>query len=168
MSSSIRERLGAVAVAVALIGVTIYWVAIRQTSPGAGWIRAGSVADVQRQGVTKVGDSAYVVSYGDLPVFAFAASYDEGVEGEETHETVYYCSSSGWFFNEPHATQYDIMGKYKLGPAPTSTLPRVAVTVLDGNVWVDPAQPVPGLVPGAAAIHQPAEGPICQSAQQAL
>jgi hypothetical protein len=169
MSSRIRARLGVVVVVVlALIGVTIYWVAFRQTSPGAGWIRVGSVADVRRQKVTKVGDSAYVVSYGDLPVYAFAASYDEGVEGVEMiHEKV-YCSSSGWFFNDPHATQYDITGKYKLGPAPSSTLPRVAVTVLDGNVWVDPAQSVPGLVPGAEGIRQPAEGPICPSAQQAL
>jgi hypothetical protein len=162
MSSRISARFGVVVVFVALVGVTIYWVEFRQTSPGAGWIRVGSVADVQRQEVTKVGDSAYVVSYGDLPPFAFAASYVDVI-----HETVYYCPSSGWFFNEPHATQYDIVGKYKLGPAPSSTLPRVAVTVVDGNVWVDPARPVLGLVPGAEAIHQPAGGPICQSAQQA-
>jgi hypothetical protein len=162
MSSRISARFGVVVVFVALVGVTIYWVEFRQTSPGAGWIRVGSVADVQRQEVTKVGDSAYVVSYDDLPPFAFAASYVDVI-----HETVYYCPSSGWFFNEPHATQYDIVGKYKLGPAPSSTLPRVAVTVVDGNVWVDPARPVLGLVPGAEAIHQPAGGPICQSAQQA-
>lgn len=163
MSSRISARLGVLVVVVALIGVTIYWVAFRQTSPGPGWIRVGSVADVQRQQVIKVDNSAYVVSYGDLPPFAFAASYVEGI-----HEQVYYCPSSGWFFNEPHATQYDIVGRYKLGPAPSSTLPRVAVTVVDGDVWVDPAEAVPGLVPGAEGVRQPAEGPFCQNARQAL
>lgn len=163
MSSRISVRLGMVVVVVALIGVTIYWVAFRQTSPGPGWIRVGAVADVQRHQVTRVDDSAYVVFYGDLPPFAFAASYVDGI-----HETVYYCPTSGWFFNEPHATQYDIVGKYKLGPAPSSTLPRVAVTVVDGDVWVDPAEAVPGLVPGAETVRQPAQGRICQSAQEAL
>jgi hypothetical protein len=150
-------------IVVAFISVTIYWVGFRHTSPGPGWIRVGSMADVQRQRVTKVGNSAYVVSYSDLPPYAFAASYVDGIP-----ETLYYCVSSGWFFNEPHATQYDIVGKYKVGPAPSSTLPRVAVTVLDGDVWVDPAQPVAGLVPGAGGIDQPAEGPFCQSAQEGL
>jgi hypothetical protein len=155
------RQLGVVVVVVALIGVAIYWVAFRQTPPGPGWIKVGSVDDVHSQHVTKVGDSAYVVSYGDLPPFAFAASYEDVI-----HETLYYCPSSGWFFNEPHATLYDIVGKYKVGPDPSSTLPRVAVTVLDGNVWVDPAQAIPGLVPGAEGVHQPAEGPFCQDVQE--
>jgi hypothetical protein len=153
--------LGVVVVIAALAGVTIYKIVSREASPGPGWLKVGSVADIERQGVTKVDDSAYVVSYGGLPVFAFAASYDEGVEG--IHEVVSYCPSSGWFSNEPHATQYNIVGRYMLGPAPTSTLPRVAVTVLDGEVWVDPAQPVSGLIPGAMGIDQPARGPFCQS-----
>src|SRR5215831_1450697 len=115
---------------IALVGATIYWVAIRRTSPGPGWIKVGSVDQVQQQQVTKVGDSAYVVSYDGLPLYAFAGSYVADI-----HEKVYFCPSSGWFFNEPHATTYDIVGRYKLGPDPSSTLPRVAVTVLDGTVW---------------------------------
>ena len=149
--------IGMVVMVAALAGLIIYKVAPREASPGPGWLKVGSVADVERQGVTKVDDSAYVVSYGDLPVFAFAASYVEGI-----HEVVSYCPSSGWFYNEPHATQYNIVGRYMLGPAPSSTLPRVAVTVLDGEVWVDPAQPVSGLIPGALGIHQRPEGPFCQ------
>jgi hypothetical protein len=155
--------LGVVVVVLVLIGVTIYWVAFRQTSPGPGWIRVGSVADIQRQQVTKVDNSAYVVSYSDLPPFAFAASYVDVI-----HEKVYYCPTSGWFFNEPHATQYDIVGKYKLGPEPSSTLPRVAVTVVDGNVWVNPAQAVPGSVPGAEGVRQPPKGPYCQDPQEGV
>ena len=119
----------------ALAGLIIYKVASREASPGPGWLRVGSVADIERQGVTKVDHSAYVVSYRDLPVYAFAASYVDGI-----HEVVSYCSSSGWFYNEPHATQFNIVGRYMLGPAPSSTLPRVAVTVLDGEVWVNPEQ----------------------------
>jgi hypothetical protein len=94
-------------------------------------------------------------------VFAFAASYDEGVEG--IHEVVSYCASSGWFYNEPHATQYNIVGRYMLGPAPSSTLPRVAVTVLDGEVWVNPEQPTSEPIPGAEEIHQRPQGPFCQA-----
>ena len=93
-------------------------------------------------------NSAYVVSYGNFPPYAFAASYDDAVEG--MHEKVYYAR------------------KYKLGPDPSSTLPRVAVTVVDGNVWVDPAQAVPGLVSGAEAVRQPAKGPYCQDAQEGI
>lgn len=151
------------AVAVALIGVTLYQVAFRHASPGPGWIKVGSVADVEQQRVVKVDNSAYVVSYGDLAPFAFAASYDDGIR-----EKLYYCPASGYFFNEPHATQYDIVGKYRLGPDPSSTLPRVAVAVVDGDVWVDPAQPVAGLVPGAEAIRQPPHGPFCQDTEGAL
>ena len=46
---------------------------------------------------------------------------------------------------------------------------HVAVTVLGGDVWVDPAQPVAGLVPGADATPQqyPA-GPFCQDPRDAL
>lgn len=150
-----------VVVMVALAGLIAYKAVSREASPGPGWLKVGSVADIERQGVTKVDDSAYVVSYGGFPVFAFAASYDEDVEG--IHEVVSYCPSSGWFYNEPHATQYNIVGRYMLGPAPSSTLPRVAVTVLDGEVWVDPEQPVPGLVPGAIGIQQRPAGPYCQS-----
>lgn len=150
--------LGAVVV-VALAGlIIIYVVVTREASPGPGWLKVGSVADIERRGVTKVDDSAFVVSYGDLPVFAFAASYVE----DGIHEVVSYCPSSGWFFNEPHATQYNIVGTYMLGPAPFSTLPRVAVTVLDGEVWVDPAQPVSGPIPGATGIQQRPEGPFCR------
>lgn len=152
-----------VVIALVLNGVAIYWVASRPASPGPGWIKVGSVADVQSQRVTKVDNTAFVVSYGDLPPFAFAASYVDGI-----HEKVFYCPSDGWFFNEPHATRYDIVGKYKLGPEPASTLPRVAVTVLDGDVWVDPAQPVPGLVPGAEEVSQPAQGPYCQEPDEGL
>jgi hypothetical protein len=152
-----------VIVVLALIAIALYWVGFRQTSPGPGWVKVGSVADVQQQRVTKVDNSAYVVSYGGLPLYAFAASYIDGL-----HEKVYYCPASGWFFNEPHATAYDIVGRYKLGPEPSSTLPRVAVTVVDEDVWVDPAQPVGGLVAGADAIQQPADGPFCQDPQQAL
>jgi len=159
-----RARWLWIAVTVALIGVVVYRVAFAETSPGPGWIKVGSVDDVQQQRVTKVDNSAYVVSYGDLEPFAFAASYDDGI-----HEKLYYCPDSGWFFNEPHASQYDIVGRYKLGPDPSSTLPRVAVTVLDGEVWVDPAQPIAGLAPGADAVEQqhPA-GPFCQDVQNAL
>ena len=159
------RRLGAIGiVGVVVVAAVIIYGQVREHSPGPGWIKAGSVADIQRQGVTKVDDSAYVVSYAGLPVYAFAASYDEGVPGAEMmHEVVSYCASSGWFYNEPHATMYNIVGSYKLGPDPSSTLPRVAVTVLDDQVWVDPSQRVPGLVAGAAAIKQPPKGPFCQS-----
>ena len=153
-----------VLLAVALVGVTVYWVAIRQTSPGPGWIRVGPVAEVQQQRVSKVDNSAYVVSYGGLPLYAFAASYVDVL-----HEKVYYCPSDGWFFNEPYSTRFDIVGRYKLGPEPGSMLPRVALTVLDGTVWVDPDQSVPGLVPGAdATVTQRPAGPYCQDPNDAL
>jgi len=152
----LARRLGVVLVITTLAGVIVYKVVSHQPSPGPGWLEVGSVAGVERQGVTKVDSSAYVVSYGHLPLFAFAASYVDGIQ-----EVVSYCPSSGWFYNEPHATQYNIVGKSMLGPEPSSTLPRVAVMVLDGEVWVDPGTPVPGPIPGARGIEQPPAGPFC-------
>jgi hypothetical protein len=152
----LARGLGVVLVISTLAAVIVYKVVSHQPSPGPGWLEVGSVAGVERQGVTKVDSSAYVVSYGHLPLFAFAASYVDGIQ-----EVVSYCPSSGWFYNEPHATQYDIVGKRMLGPEPSSTLPRVAVTVLDGEVWVDPGEPVPGPIPGARRIERSPAGPFC-------
>jgi hypothetical protein len=160
-NAEVARRLGTaiglgVIVIATLAGVIVYKVVSHQPSPGPGRLKVGPVAAVERQGVTKVDASAYVVSYGDLPLFAFAASYVDGIR-----EAVSYCPSSGWFYNEPHQTEYNIVGRYMLGPAPSSTLPRVAVTVLDGWVWVNPGEPVSGLIPGAMGIHQAPKGPFC-------
>jgi nitrite reductase/ring-hydroxylating ferredoxin subunit len=150
--------LGLIVVMAALGGVIIYKLASKEASPGPGWLKVGSVADIQRQGVTKFEHSAYVVSYGDLPLFAFAAHYVDDI-----HEVVSYCPASGWFYNEPHATQYNIVGRYELGPGPSSTLPRVAVTVVDDDVWVNPGQPVSEPIPGATEVDDRPNGPYCQS-----
>jgi hypothetical protein len=91
------RRLGVLLILAAVIAVAFYWFAFREASPGPGWIRVGSVADVQRQRVTKVDDSAYVVSYGGLPLYAFAWSYDEGI-----HEAVYYCPSQRMVLSTNH------------------------------------------------------------------
>jgi len=153
---STRTRAIAITVSVVVVMVVIVGLiaynSVSEASPGPGWIKVGSVADVEGEGVTKVDESAYVVSYGGLPLFAFAASYDEGVEG--IHEVVSYCPSGGGFYNEPHGTQYSVVGSYIAGPAPSSTLPRVAVSVFDGEVWVDPELRVGEPIPGADGIQQ--------------
>ena len=156
---AIGITLGVVVAMVVLAGLIAYNVVSRDASPGPGWLKAGSVDDIERQGVTKVDDRAYVVSYGGLPVFAFAASYDEGVQG--IHEVVSYCPSGDGFYNEPHSTQYNMVGTYIAGPAPSSTLPQVAVSVLDGEVWVDPEQRV-SRTEGAMEIQQ-RPSTFCQS-----
>ena len=153
---AIGITLCAVVMMVALAGLIAYNIVSRDASPGPGWLKAGSVEDIERQGVTKVADSAYVVSYGGLPVFAFAASYVDGI-----HEVVSYCPSGEGFYNEPHATQYNMVGTYIAGPAPSSTLPQVAVSVVDDEVWVDPEQRVSRTV-GAMGIQQ-RPSTFCQS-----
>jgi hypothetical protein len=151
--------IGAIGIPVVIVVAAItYRVVARDPTPGPEWVRAGTVDEIARQGVTEIGDRAYVVSYDGLDPFAFAASYIDGI-----HETLSYCASSGWFYNEPHGTQYDVVGNYRLGPAPGSTLPRVAVAVVGDDVWVDPAQRVPGPVPGATEVEQRPAGPFCQS-----
>jgi len=160
----VARRLGwdglvLVALLVTSLAGAIVYKAVSHPSPGPGpgWIKGGPLADIERQGVTELDNSAYVVSYHDFPIFAFAASYSDG-----THEVVSYCPSSGWFYNEPHGTEHNIVGRYMLGPAPSSTLPRVAVMVLDGEVWVDPGEQVAGLIAGATEVHQPPRGPSCE------
>lgn len=126
------------------------------TSPGAGWVRVGSVQDVRAKGVVLLPDvPAYVVANPPRTPIAFLA--------RSTHlgEPIAYCQSSMWFEDPAHGTKFDRLGNYAAGPAPRG-LDRLATIVLDSVVWVNPNEITVGAPRGAHHVNPPA-GPFCST-----
>jgi hypothetical protein len=126
----------------------------RDTSPGAGWVRAGSVQEVRAEGVVLLSElPAYVVADPPRSPITFLA--------RSTHlgERIVYCQSSGWFEDPAHGTKFDRLGNYALGPADRG-LDRLATLVQDGVVWVNPNEITLGPERGSHRVKPPA-GPFC-------
>ncbi len=124
-------------------------------SPGPGWVRVGTLDQVRTMKVVYVaGLHAYVVANPpQSPIALLARSPQMG-------EPVKYCPSSGWFEDPAHGSKFDRLGRYELGPAPRG-LDRMASLVLEGIVWVDPAEITLGPPRGEQAAA-PA-GPFCNA-----
>lgn len=122
-------------------------------SPGAGWVRVGSVEDVRAQGVVFLPElPGYVVAEPPrTPITLLARSPQLG-------ERIVYCRSSGWFEDPLHGSKFDRLGNYALGPAPRG-LDRFATIVRDGVVWVNPSEITLG-PPRGGHVSKPA-GPFC-------
>jgi hypothetical protein len=156
------RRPGLVVLAgIVAISVTWGWVLVAvltssHFSPGAGWVRVGSVEDVRAEGVTSVPQvPAYVVADPPrTPITLLAVSPHLG-------ERITYCTSSGWFEDLAHGAKFDREGNYRLGPAEHG-LDRLATLVRDGVVWVNPSEITPGPAKGSSDGIPPA-GPFCQA-----
>jgi hypothetical protein len=146
--------VGAVAASATLAGALVAVLSWSHDSPGAGWVRVGSVEDVRARGVTSLPElTAYVVANPPRTPIAFLA--------RSTHlgERIVYCESSMWFEDPAHGTKFDRLGHYAAGPAPRG-LDRLATTVLDGVVWVNPNEITVGPPRGAHPVEPPT-GPFC-------
>jgi Rieske Fe-S protein len=138
-----------------LLGLAAFKFLTAEWSPGAGWVRVGSIQEVRSQGVVLLPQvPAYVLV--DPPPTPIA------LLGLSTHlgERVFYCRSSGWFEDPVHGTKFDRLGNYELGPAPRG-LDRLAVLVQDGVVWVNPNRVTPG--PPRGSQHLKPSGPFCST-----
>ena len=147
---------GAVAIAVTWTWVLVAALSWSHFSPGAGWVRVGSMDDVRAEGVTSLPQvPAYVVADPPrTPITLLAVSPHLG-------ERVTYCQSSGWFEDVAHGAQFDRQGNYRMGPAEHG-LDRLATLVRDGVVWVNPTEVTPGPAKGSSDGSPPA-GPFCQA-----
>jgi Rieske Fe-S protein len=136
-----------------LLGLAVFRFLVAEWSPGAGWVRAGSIQDVRSQGVVSLPEvPAYVVvDPPRSPIALLARSTHLG-------EMVIYCRSSGWFEDPAHGTMFDRLGNYELGPAPRG-LDRLATLVQDGVVWVNPNEVTLGPARGSHDIKP--TGPFC-------
>jgi hypothetical protein len=146
--------IGVVAVSL-LLGLAVVRSLVAEPSPGAGWVRVGSIQDVRSQGVVSLPQvPAYVVV--DPPRSPIA------VLARSTHlgERIIYCPSSGWFEDPAHGTKFDRLGNYELGPAPRG-LDRLATLVQDGVVWVNPNEVTLGPPRGSHDIKP--TGPFCST-----
>jgi hypothetical protein len=121
-----------VAVFAILVGLAIARFSASDNSPGAGWVRVGSIQDVRSQGVVLLPEvPAYVVVDPPRTTMALLA------RSPHLGERVVYCPSSMWFEDPAHGDKFDRLGNYVLGPAPRG-LDRLATLVQDGVVWVNP------------------------------
>ena len=155
-SSRGRSLLVACVVAVSLLlGLTVGRFLAAEWSPGAGWVRVGSVQDVRSHRVVSLPEiPAYVVvDPPQTPIALLARSTHLG-------ERLIYCRSSGWFEDPAHGTKFDRLGSYELGPAPRG-LDRLATLVQDGVVWVNPTQVTLGPPRGSHDIKP--SGPFCST-----
>jgi hypothetical protein len=152
-----RSRLPLLVALVAAVAVVVSVVVVRffasDSSPGVGWVRAGSVEDIRARGVVFLPAlPAYVVAGPPrTPITLLARSTHLG-------ERIIYCESSQWFEDAAHGTKFDRLGNYGLGPAPRG-LDRVATIVRGGVVWVNPNEVTLGSSRGSH-VAEPA-GPFC-------
>jgi len=146
--------IGVVAVSL-LLGLAVVRSLVAEPSPGAGWVRVGSIQDVRSQGVVSLPQvPAYVVvDPPRSPIALLARSTHLG-------ERIIYCRSSGWFEDPAHGTKFDRLGNYELGPAPRG-LDRLATVVQDGVVWVNPNEVTLGPPRGSHDIKP--TGPFCST-----
>jgi Rieske Fe-S protein len=138
-----------------LLGLVAFRFLVAEWSPGAGWVRVGSIQDVRSQGVVLLPEvPAYVVvDPPRSPITLLARSTHLG-------ERVIYCRSSGWFEDPAHGTKFDRLGNYGFGPAPRG-LDRLATLVQDGVVRVNPNEVTPGPPRGSQGIKP--TGPFCSA-----
>lgn len=121
--------------------------------PGSGWIRVGSTHELEREGVTYIGDiRTFVVATPHGPIALYARSPHLG-------EPVTYCPSSGWFEDQAHGAMFDGLGRYVLGPAPRG-LDRFQVRVTGDDVWIDPTNLHLGPPRGERDLEP--SGPLCK------
>jgi Rieske Fe-S protein len=146
--------IGVVAVSL-LLGLAVVRSLVAEPSPGAGWVRVGSIQDVRSQGVVPLPEvpAFVVVDPPRTPIALLARSTHLG-------ERVIYCRSSGWFEDPAHGTKFDRLGNYELGPAPRG-LDRLATLVQDGVVWVNPNEVTLGPPRGSHDIKP--TGPFCST-----
>jgi hypothetical protein len=146
--------IGVVAVSL-LLGLAVVRSLVTEPSPGAGWVRVGSIQDVRSQGVVPLPEvpAFVVVDPPRTPIALLARSTHLG-------ERVIYCRSSGWFEDPAHGTKFDRLGNYELGPAPRG-LDRLATLVQDGVVWVNPNEVTLGPPRGSHDIKP--TGPFCST-----
>jgi hypothetical protein len=155
-ASPTRRRLlliSSIALAAVLIGVAVVRLSSSDSSPGAGWVRVGSMEDVRAQGVVFLPElPGYVIAEPPrIPIALLARSPHLG-------ERIVYCPSSRWFEDPAHGAKFDRRGNYVLGPAPRG-LDRLATIVRDGVVWVNPNEITLG-PPRGMHDTRPA-GPFC-------
>jgi hypothetical protein len=148
-----RSLLIALVAVTIVVGLAIVRFSTSDDSPGAGWVRVGSIQDVRSHGVVPLPEvPAYVVADPPrTPVTFLARSPHLG-------ERVVYCPSSMWFEDPAHGDKFDRLGNYVLGPAPRG-LDRLATLVQDGVVWVNQNEITLGPPRGP---HDPSPaGPFC-------
>lgn len=138
-----------------LLGLAVVRSLVPERSPGAGWVRVGTIQDVRSRGVVGLPQvPAYVVvDPPRTPIALLALSTHLG-------ERIIYCRSSGWFEDPAHGTKFDRLGNYELGPAPRG-LDRLATLVQDGVVWVNPNEVTLGPPKGSHDIKP--NGPFCST-----
>ena len=135
-----------------------------------GWRTVATLADVRSEGV---------VALPELRTFLVAVP--EGADGETAPdeaqqrgvmalydysqhlpgERVSWCESAQVFWEKNHGAIFDRFGAFVGGGPASNGLDRVAVSVVDGKVQINPSIVLPGPEKGDVRALQPT-GPFCQ------
>jgi hypothetical protein len=147
-------RLVVASVALAIVGVVVVALAVRAPRPslGGAWVRGAAMSVVRGRPVYVRGADAYLVAVGPSRAIALLA------RSPQMGEPVRYCPTSGWFEDPAHGSKFDGLGRYVLGPAPHG-LDRLALRLIGGVAWVDPAAVTTG--PPRGTPHTRPAGPFC-------
>jgi hypothetical protein len=100
------------------------------------------------------GRHVFVVASGPAP-FALSAS-----AVHMPGEYVQFCRSDGYFQGR-YGEKFDRFGDYAMGPA-VHSMNRVAITVVNGQVFVNPSLVTPG-PPRGDPKPEPPNGPSCNA-----
>ena len=124
------NRLGVVLVALAVLLVVSVTAVLWPTTPDEpGELAAGTVAEVESQGVVYLPDyHLYLVSTDEGPV-----AFND--DSRHLGDRVLYCALDDTF-SAPHGERFDRLGRYLAGPA-QGDLVRFPVSVDGGQVLVD-------------------------------
>ena len=148
-----RRLLLLVVVGGVALGVVSFALVVQggPTSPGSGWVHAGSVAELEHDAVVYVAQARAFVVDASAPLALYARSPHKG-------KPITHCESSGWFVDRSHGSMFDRLGRYVLGPAPRG-LDRFEVQVVDGEIWIDSTTLLIG--PPRGEPTEERSGPFC-------
>jgi hypothetical protein len=150
-----RIALAVIGVAVGIAVIIVAYGIFRgsDVGPGVGWIRVGTMQQLDEARVTFVASiPAYVVATPDGFIGLYAKSTQLG-------EPVEYCASSGYFEDQMHGSKFDGVGDYAIGPAPRG-LDRLQIRTVGNDVWVYPEDLLLG-APRGTPRPSPPSGPFC-------
>ena len=142
-----RRKVGAIGLAAVFVAVVVVAaIASRHpTSDGsiapspaaAGWVDAGSIAGLSKEGVVYLAEAeVFVVADRAGEPYALSAVSPHSPYGVE--ELLRYCRPFGGFRELEHGAQFDDHGEYMTGPASSGMFPVPSRVTSDGEVQVRP------------------------------
>lgn len=155
VTMSRTKRLILVVVVAASVLVTTGILVFLRAPDRSGWIQVGTISQVRARGLEYLpGLKVFVVAPTQGQPYALSAV------SPHLGENLFFCQTSGWFVSLAHGEQFDLRGRYELGPAPAG-MDRVALQMTGDVIDVNTTRITPGLPRGAPGTDPSPSGPFC-------